>query len=149
MTWAEIVSYLMENFVQPALVVLTPFIIAYIKKWLDQLLENKGLREQAEAISTTIDDIQSIVYAAVAKGMDMANKMKGLNIRPKKLTPEEGEQIKNEVTEMVWKMLPPSITSGKLLELIGGKKGLVALIDNMIEAQLLQVKADVTLGKSQ
>lgn len=145
MTWEALVQYLIDNALKPALLALIPVVMAYGKKLFDQIvssqsLKNKAdaLKTEAEALSTAYTDIRDIVRDAVIKGMDLVKA-----VRTAKGLPEEaGVQIKADVTEMVWNMLPPSVKEGKILQLIGGKAVLDALIDSMIESQLTAVKSE-------
>ena len=111
-----------------------------ITKSIDAKNEIAALNKQSATRIQLLEELKVFVEAAVASNMQLAEKMKEAS--GGKLDEEQSNELKQAAKDLVYKVLPASLTDddGVLLEVIGGRGRLDAIIDNLIEQYVFEYK---------
>lgn len=137
----------MDNIIMPVLVVIGSAILmvvrSYVKRIRDSIIaknEMVSLDSLTRIKNNLLEEIETIVKAAVFTNMNLANTMK---IGGKKLTDTEIEMLQQSTKSLVYQTLPTTLTedNGVMLEVIGGKDRLDGIINNFIEKSVIDAKA--------
>lgn len=137
----------MDNIITPVLVVIGSAILmvvrSYVKRIRDSIIaknEMVSLDSLTRIKNNLLEEIETIVKAAVFTNMNLANAMK---IGGKKLTDTEVEMLQQSTKSLVYQTLPTTLTedNGVMLEVIGGKDRLDGIINNFIEKSVIDAKA--------
>lgn len=137
----------MDNIITPVLVVIGSAILmvvrSYVKRIRDSIIaknEMVSLDSLTRIKNNLLEEIETIVKAAVFTNMNLANAMK---IGGKKLTDTEIEMLQQSTKSLVYQTLPTTLTedNGVMLEVIGGKDRLDGIINNFIEKSVIDAKA--------
>ena len=130
----------MDNIITPVLVVIGSAILmvvrSYVKRIRDSIIaknEMVSLDSLTRIKNNLLEEIETIVKAAVFTNMNLANTMK---IGGKKLTDTEIEMLQQSTKSLVYQTLPTTLT-----EVIGGKDRLDGIINNFIEKSVIDAKA--------
>ena len=145
-----IMKYLQEFFntaLIPAIVAGGAYLLKLITKYAKQYaksLEVKHALEQmakkTEIKTTLLAEIRTIVESVVSSNMRMADIMKKEN--GGHLNDDQSAEIKAKVEKLVMIALPDDLTEdgGVLLDIIGGKDCLNAIVSNMIDGTVYDYK---------
>lgn len=151
MTWDYFWSSVFDNMVVPILILFGGAIVALIQKFGTKLTKSAeakneiaNLNKQSATRIQLLNELKVFVEAAVASNMQMAEKLK--SVSGGQLSEEQAIELKQSAKDLVYKVLPPSLTedNGVLLEVIGGKGRLDAIIENLIEQYVYEYKSPST-----
>lgn len=147
MSWDYFWSSVFDNMGVPILALFGGAIVVLLQKFgnkitksIDAKNEIASLNKQSATRIQLLSELKVFVEAAVASNMQLAEKMKAA--QGGQLTDEQGAELQAAAKELVYKVLPPSLTEddGVLLEVIGGRGRLDAIIDNLIEQYVYEYK---------
>ena len=148
MTWDYFWSSVFDNMAVPVLILFGGAIVTLLQKFgtkitksIDAKNEIASLNKQSATRIQLLEELKVFVEAAVASNMQLAEKMKAA--QGGQLNPEQGAELKAAAKDLVYKVLPPSLTEddGVLLEIIGGRGRLDAIIENLIEQYVYEYKS--------
>jgi len=140
---------LMENIVTPIIVLVGSAILmvvrSYVKRIRDSIIaknELVSLDSLTNIKNNLLEEIETIVKAAVFTNMQLANTMK---LGGKKLTELEAEMLQKSTKTLVYQTLPSTLTdeNGVMLEVIGGKERLDGIVNNFIEKAVIDAKSKI------
>ena len=141
----RIISIITENLLMPAILIIIPLVLIKVESYAKNLLtstKEKNDKESLDAVTNVmhnlLDQVKTIVRAAVAANMKAANDLKADNTH--QLTDEEIKMLNDSARSLAYKMLPKNLTEGSFLVLLGGAEALEALIDSLIENELIELK---------
>lgn len=146
MDWANILSAIGEHIIIPIIIALGTAILLVLKTSFDKIAKSvvaknelSDMEKKTNIRKELIATIAVEVEAAVGSNMQLADKMKESG---QKLTDEQIKSLNNSAKQLVINALPPSLTeeNGVLLEIIGGKDRLEAIIDAMMEKSVYEYK---------
>lgn len=141
-----ITKALMDNIVTPIIVLIGSAILmvvrSYVKRIRDSIIaknEMVSLDSLTRVKNNLLEEIETIVNAAVLTNMQLANSMKSGG---KKLTDLEAEMLQKSTKTLVYQTLPSTLTdeNGVMLQVIGGKERLDGLVNNFIEKAVVDAK---------
>lgn len=148
MTWDYFWSSVFDNLAVPVLALIGGAIVVLLQKFGNKItksIETKNeiasLNKQSATRIQLLAELKVFVEAAVASNMQIAEKLKEAS--GGKLTEDQKVELQETAKELVYKVLPPSLTDdgGVLLDVIGGKGRLDAIIDNLIEQYVYEYKS--------
>ena len=141
-----ITKALMDNIITPIIVLIGSAILmvvrSYVKRIRDSIIaknEMVSLDSLTRVKNNLLEEIETIVNAAVLTNMQLANSMKSGG---KKLTDLEAEVLQKSTKTLVYQTLPSTLTddNGVMLQVIGGKERLDGLVNNFIEKAVVDAK---------
>nr|DAX41798.1 MAG TPA: hypothetical protein [Caudoviricetes sp.] len=141
-----ITKALMDNIITPIIVLIGSAILmvvrSYVKRIRDSIIaknEMVSLDSLTRVKNNLLEEIETIVNAAVLTNMQLANSMKSGG---KKLTDLEAEMLQKSTKTLVYQTLPSTLTdeNGVMLQVIGGKERLDGLVNNFIEKAVVDAK---------
>ena len=141
-----ITKALMDNIITPIIVLIGSVILmvvrSYVKRIRDSIIaknEMVSLDSLTRVKNNLLEEIETIVNAAVLTNMQLANSMKSGG---KKLTDLEAEMLQKSTKTLVYQTLPSTLTdeNGVMLQVIGGKERLDGLVNNFIEKAVVDAK---------
>mgnify|MGYP000065005891 CR=1 FL=1 len=141
-----ITKALMDNIITPVIVLIGSAILmvvrSYVKRIRDSIIaknEMVSLDSLTRVKNNLLEEIETIVNAAVLTNMQLANSMKSGG---KKLTDLEAEMLQKSTKTLVYQTLPSTLTdeNGVMLQVIGGKERLDGLVNNFIEKAVVDAK---------
>lgn len=147
-------SYILDHIFVPVMIVIGAALVIVVKHYADKIAKSIVAKNEISSMTkenTTrkelIETLNSIVESAVASNMQLAEAMKK---NGQKLTQEQIEELNNTCKTLVINSLPLSLTeeNGVLLEVIGGKEKLNAIISSMMEKHVYEYKVKNTLSQN-
>ena len=141
-----ITKALMDNIITPIIVLIGSAILmvvrSYVKRIRDSIIaknEMVSLDSLTRVKNNLLEEIETIVNAAVLTNMQLANSMKSGG---KKLTDLEAEMLQKSTKTLVYQTLPSTLRdeNGVMLQVIGGKERLDGLVNNFIEKAVVDAK---------
>lgn len=139
-------SYVLDHIFVPAMIALGAALVIVVKHYADKIAKSIVAKNELSNMSKEntvrndiIKTVDEMVKAAVASNMDITKKLKE---NGHKLTEHEIAELNATAKCLVMNTLPPSLTNddGVLLEIIGGKDKLDAMIKNMIDKYAYEYK---------
>lgn len=139
-------SYVLDHIFVPIMIVIGASVVIVVKHYADKIAKSIVAKNEISSMSKEntvrnelIKTLDEMVKAAVASNMELAKKLKE---NGRKLTDDEIEELNNTVITLVMNSLPPSLTNddGVLLEIIGGRDKLDAIIRSMMEKYVYEYK---------
>lgn len=139
-------SYVLDHIFVPVMIVIGTALVIVVKHYADKIAKSIVAKNEISSMSKEntvrnelIKTLDEMVKAAVASNMDLSKKLKE---NGRKLTDNEIMELNNTVTTLVMNSLPPSLTNddGVLLEIIGGRDKLDAIIRSMMEKYVYEYK---------
>ena len=144
----EFMNFLVNNVLLPLLIAIGSAMLIVAKSYIKRIMKSIEAKNDLESLmklnemkSTLINEIGIIVDAAVGSNMQLADKMKSENENCK-LTNDQMKLLNESAKELIMKALPESLTNenGSLLNIIGGKDKLDAIIEGMLEKYVYEYK---------
>lgn len=154
MDFSEIMNVLVQSVLIPIILIMGSGLIAIVKSYASKITNSiieRNKMEMLDYVTSTknnvLEEMETIVQAAVLSNMQIADKMKEGG---KKLAEEQINQLNEAADQMIYKALPSSLTdeNGTLLKLIGGKERLDSIIDGMVEKSVIEGKAKLIASKN-
>lgn len=139
-------SSVLDNIFTPLLIVLGGAIVVVFKHYADKFAkimiaknEIAEMEKQSTIRKDLLGTIGTMVESAVGSNMQLADSMKEAGA---KLTEMQVLELNNTAKQLVLNALPPGLTEedGVLLEIIGGRDKLNAIIDSMMEKYVYEYK---------
>lgn len=140
------INALFENLAIPIIAAIGIIVVNVVKSFGKKITDSIVAKNEAESLekvfavkSYVIQEISTIVEAAVASNMQIAEDMKKAG---QKLTEEQQYQLQQSAKELVLNSLPASLTQedGSMIQIIGGQEKLDALISAMMEKSVYEYK---------
>jgi hypothetical protein len=144
--WDLIVS----NILTPIFLIIGTAVVTivgtYVKKITNSIVSKNTAESLAAAITAKnelLNSLSTIVDAAVATNMSLANTMKESNNG--RLSDDQIKELNDSAKEMIEKALPASIMDedSTLLQLIGGKDQLDTIIMGLMEKHVIGEKKNI------
>lgn len=144
--WTTIISTVTDNILIPVIILIASTILIVARSYAKRLTSSVVSKNEAEALekvfatkSHIVSELSTIVEAAVASNMQMAQAMKA---NGHKLTEEEINKLNLSARKMIMTALPSQITdtNGSLIGVMGGKEALDSLIDSLMEKYVYEYK---------
>lgn len=146
MDWNIIMGGIWDHVMIPIIIAIGVALAFVVKHYADKVSKSivakneiSAMEKQSSVRKELLTTLSTIVEAAVGSNMQIANTMKASG---QKLTPEQISELNQSAKKLVINSLPPSLTNenGVLLEIIGGKEKLDAVIDSMMEKYVYEYK---------
>lgn len=146
MDWNIFMNGLLEHIAIPIIIVIGGAICVIVKHYADKITKSivaKNEISELEKKNTVRKDLLStlntLVEAAVGSNMQLADTMK---MSGEKLTQEQITELNRSAKQLIINSLPPSLTSddGVLMEVIGGREKLDAIIGSLMEKHVYEYK---------
>lgn len=144
----DMMSNLVNNILLPLILSLGSAILVTGKNYVKRIVKSIEAKNDLESLtklnemkSLLMNEIGTIVEAAVGSNMQLADKMKSQN-EDHKLTEEQVTELGTAAKDLVMRALPASLTdeNGSLLNIIGGKDRLDAIIEGLLEKSVYDYK---------
>lgn len=143
MNMEQVMNAVVENILIPLALAAIPIIGFYIRKIILDIVEfvkEKSAESlQATIVTNALNQIDAIVESAVSSNNALAEQYKKANADGK-LTDEEKTELKESATKLAMDILPKTVTSKDVINLIGGNESLIKIIESSIEKALLKIK---------
>lgn len=142
----EFWSSILNNIFTPVFVVIGGAVVIYVKHFADKFAkiliaknEIAEMEKQSTVRKDLLEVIATTVESAVASNMQLANSMKRSGT---KLTEDQIMELNNSAKSLIMNALPQGLTEegGVLLDIIGGRDKLNAIIDSMMEKYVYEYK---------
>lgn len=146
-------SYILDHIFVPVMIVIGAALVIVVKHYADKIAKSivakneiSSMTKENTARKELIETLNSIVGSAVASNMQLAEAMKK---NGQKLTQEQIDELNNTCKTLVINSLPLSLTedNGILLEVIGGREKLDAIISSMMEKHVYEYKVKNNLSQ--
>ena len=141
-----ITKALMDNIITPIIVLIGSAILMVVRSYVKRIRDSSIAKNEIVSLDSLtrvknnlLEEIETIVNAAVLTNMQLANSMKSGG---KKLTDLEAEMLQKSTKTLVYQTLPSTLTdeNGVMLQVIGGKERLDGLVNNFIEKAVVDAK---------
>lgn len=151
----EIINSLVNNVLLPLLMSLGSAILIAVRNYIKRIVKSIEAKNDLESLtklnemkSLLLNEIGTIVDAAVGSNMQLADKMKSDN-EDHKLTEDQVNELSKAARTLIMSALPPTLTeeNGSLLNIIGGKDRLDTIIDGMLEKYVYEYKIKTSESK--
>lgn len=146
MDWNIVIGGIWDHILIPVLIAIGVGIAAAAKYYADKISKSVVARNELASMEKEntvrkdlLTTLSTTVEAAVASNMQLANVMKK---NGNKLTDDQISELNRSAKQLVLNTLPPSLTEegGVLLEIIGGRDRLDAIISSMMEKYVYEYK---------
>lgn len=146
MDWTSFGQVFLDNIIVPITLILGSTIVGIVKVLGDRVTKSiiaKNEIESLERITATktniLSELSTIVDAAVASNMRLANKMKE---NGQKLNDEQILELNESAKLLISNAISPSLSEndGVLLNLFGGQDKLDSIIDSLMEKFVIEEK---------
>lgn len=150
--WSVIIGAIGDHIIVPIIMAIGVGILFVLKHYIDKISKSivakneiSAMEKQSTVRKELLTTLSTIVEAAVGSNMQIANAMKA---NGEKLTPEQISELNQSAKKLVINSLPPSLTNdgGVLLEIIGGREKLDAVIDSLMEKSVYEYKVRAKQG---
>ncbi len=140
------ISAIFDNLAVPVIAAIGGIIVYVVKSFGKRITDSIVAKNEAASLekvfavkSYVIKEISTVVEAAVASNMQIANDMKRAG---QKLTEEQQYQLQQSAKELILNSLPASLTSeeGSMIQIIGGQEKLDSLISALLEKSVYEYK---------
>lgn len=144
--WNVVMGAIGDYIIVPIIAAIGVAIVVVIKHRADKIAKSVVAKNELDEMGKKntirkdiISSLSTVVEAAVGSNMQLADAMKKSG---NGLTPEQVAELNRTAKELVLNSLPPSLTNddGVLLEIIGGRDRLDAIITSMMEKYVYEYK---------
>lgn len=144
--WNILIGSILDNIAVPIIIAIGGAVLVVVKHYADKVAKSviakneiSAMEKQGSVRKSLLETLGTIVEAAVASNMQLADTMKRDGT---KLTQDQIVELNLSATQLIYNSLPPSLTNedGVLLEIIGGTDKLNAVIKSMMEKYVYEYK---------
>lgn len=146
MDWNMFMGGVWDHIFIPILIAIGAAMLYVIKHYADKISKSivaknelAAMEKENTARKEILNTLSTMVESAVASNMQLADAMKKNGA---KLNEDQIAELNRSAKQLVINTLPPSLTNegGVLLEIIGGREKLDAIIQSMMEKYVYEYK---------